>query len=603
MILDGARRRKIYFKGVSKIFMFSKFFVFTFAVFTFGLFSIAAHAAPPANDNFANAQLFSGVSGQVVGTTAEGTHEAGEPIHAHTRGVASVWYKYVAPGNGVLNMNTYDNGFDATLAVYQGSSLGNLTLIAANNNTETTGFISAATVYVGMKAGATYYIAVDGDTNNGSGLGVVKLNFTFDNAAPNDNFANAQDLHAFPDVYLSSYTNVGASKEPGEPNHAGNVGGKSVWFRWKNYSDVSRSEFFTLETRSVDSYIIGTPVTFAVYTGASVGALTEVKSTSVCYSCDGKLQFLAEPNTIYYIAVDGWDSNNGNGAALGNFILKHGGARSGKAPDFDRDGKADIAVYRPTTGIWYSLDSESDRLRSYSWGANADKPLINNMDNDVKQERIVFRPDVGNWYYNSTIADSFNGFGWGASSDIPLTYNAPAGRVAVFRPTDGSWWIYNYANSYGFQFGQLGDIPVTADFTGDGKDEFAVFRPSNGTWYIAGQTGVPSQNFDAVQFGQAGDKPVVADYDADGKADIAVYRPSNGTWYMLRSSDGAFRGMQFGNSTDKPQPADYDGDGKADIAVYRPSTGVWYIWRSWTNSLKAVQFGQNADIPISAPVQ
>ena len=27
-------------------------------------------------------------------------------------------------------------------------------------------------------------------------------------------------------------TNVGATKETGEPDHAGNVGGASVWCRW-----------------------------------------------------------------------------------------------------------------------------------------------------------------------------------------------------------------------------------------------------------------------------------------------------------------------------------------------------------------------------------
>ena len=33
-----------------------------------------------------------------------------------------------------------------------------------------------------------------------------------------------------------------------------------------------------------------------------------------------------------------------------------------------------------------------------------------------------------------------------------------------------------------------------------------------------------NDQFNAVQFGQAGDVPVAADYDGDGKADVAVFR-------------------------------------------------------------------------------
>src|SRR5205823_2199439 len=49
---------------------------------------------------------------------------------------------------------------------------------------------------------------------------------------PNDNFANAQVL--LTDCYNDvAYTNKDASKEAGEPDHAGNPGGASIWFTWK----------------------------------------------------------------------------------------------------------------------------------------------------------------------------------------------------------------------------------------------------------------------------------------------------------------------------------------------------------------------------------
>jgi len=73
----------------------------------------------------------------------------------------------------------------------------------------------------------------------------------------------------------------------------------------------------------------------------------------------------------------------------------------------------------------------------------------------------------------------------------------------------------------------------------------AVFRPTNGTWYFQrSQLG-----FTGIAFGVTGDLPVAADYDGDGKTDTAVFR--NGTWYLQRSAQG-FTGVGFGEPTDKP---------------------------------------------------
>jgi hypothetical protein len=114
------------------------------------------------------------------------------------------------------------------------------------------------------------------------------------------------------------------------------------------------------------------------------------------------------------------------------------------------------------------------------------------------------------------------------------------------------------------------DIPLSADFDGDGRSDAATYRPSNGEWRVW----LSGSNFAAATpgiWGAANDRPVPADYDGDRRADLAVYRPSTGTWYILLSST-AFQtrlDLRWGNSTDRPIPIDYDGDGKADLGLAR----------------------------------
>src|SRR4029077_8392184 len=92
----------------------------------------AAHAAAPLNDNFTNAISFTVHKTFVRGTNTRATREVGEPNHAGTPASKSLWWKWTAPSNQTVFLDTLNSSFPTVLAVYTGTNVGGLTLIASD---------------------------------------------------------------------------------------------------------------------------------------------------------------------------------------------------------------------------------------------------------------------------------------------------------------------------------------------------------------------------------------------------------------------------------------------------------------------------------------
>ncbi|WP_190295028.1 S8 family peptidase [Methyloversatilis sp. RAC08] len=136
-----------------------------------------AGAGTESNDAFAAARVLGGASATDSGSNTLASSEAGEPAHDGIAATRSLWWVWTAPASGMLTLDTNGSNFDTMLALYTGSALSSLALLASDDDSGTGAQSQLETV---VTAGTTYRIAVDGF--NGT-TGNIVLNLALDERA------------------------------------------------------------------------------------------------------------------------------------------------------------------------------------------------------------------------------------------------------------------------------------------------------------------------------------------------------------------------------------------------------------------------------------
>jgi hypothetical protein len=275
----------------------------------------AALAAPPANDDFANREVLSGsLPIEVTRSNVEATKEEGEPFHGGLGSKGhSVWFEWEATSDGFVTVGNCGSDFTTVLAVYTGTAVGELTQVAGDYATAggpgcPAGVAWGRQVTFEASAGTAYKIVVDGDPfylppqEPPAGEGTFGLQIAATPVPPNDDFANATPLvgsiEEEPGAKTARYWasasgyNWNADKEVGEPDHAGDPGGASIWYSWTAPATGS----------AAISTCAGKPLLVEIYTGVSVNALTPI-GTHEFFTCSVTAEVVA--GTVYRIAVDG----------------------------------------------------------------------------------------------------------------------------------------------------------------------------------------------------------------------------------------------------------------------------------------------------------
>ncbi len=185
--------------------------------------------------------------------------------------------------------------------------------------------------------------------------------------------------------------------------------------------------------------------------------------------------------------------------------------------DYDGDGYTDLATYRPSDGTWNVKFSSRNREGgvgnpvyqiSFPFGASTDRPVPGDYDGDGRADFAVFRPASGDWYILRSSDGLVSGVNFGLGTDlaVPADYDGDLKTdVAVFR--EGAWYYLRSSDGgfVGIAWGIATDKPAPGDYDGDGKYDVAVYRPSEGAWYAlrSSDSGVT-----AAQWGISEDIPI-----------------------------------------------------------------------------------------------
>lgn len=261
----------------------------------------------PLNDALASARGLLGVPHVFTyGHNQMATKESGEANHGGNAGGHSVWFSWTAPNSGHTVVSTCETSFDTVLGVYTGSALPLTQVVSDDDGADCGG--GASRVEFEAVAGTAYKIAIDG--KNG-GEGTYNLDVR---TSPGNDMLAATSVFSFPQVGDATgafFSNELATKEAGEPDHAGLPGGHSIWVRWT--PSVSARVRFATNQGELGCREDGIDTLLAVYTGNSY-PLTEVASNDDGGQCGGgssQVEFDAVAGTTYRIGVDGKNGAEG----------------------------------------------------------------------------------------------------------------------------------------------------------------------------------------------------------------------------------------------------------------------------------------------------
>jgi hypothetical protein len=464
-------------------------------------------AAAPSNDDRANAITLTGATGAVSGSTAEATTDVCKfqqypPVLPKPR---SVWYRWTAPSTGWIRWRTDGSSFPVDLLFTEDTP----DLVCPSGG--------SPAPRRSVRQGDTYLVGIGSQSESIGGAFVASWTLRDAPKPMNDDFASGSEIDSRTGGIVAF--NPHASKEPGEPNHAGEPGGRSIWFRWR--APVSgRAVFHTMGGETEGDTVL------AVYTGDRVDSLTLVASDtdSGLANRSSRVVFTAAAGVTYHIAIDTVGGREGSiawfdGCALCALRLQW---NSGPGPANDRFIDA------------RTLPAEGDRMWAQNLGASLEPGEPSHGDVDGQSHRV----GASSW------------FRWTPPLSGPASVNVSArdfgAFVAVYRQTGtgGLAGLQTVAENDRVGLGANGWAYQAADWEAVGGE----------TYYIAVDAGQERTGEYVITWGSGA-------LDNDAFASPRVLQGVAG-----RIFDSNFKATKE------------DAAGEPDHAGIEGTASVWYTW-------------------------
>ena len=228
---------------------------------------------------------------------------------------------------------------------------------------------------------------------------------------------------------------------------------------------------------------------------------------------------------------------------------------------------------------------------TFSWTAGGNGTFGNGNPADTGIQVVLSRPPNG-WDFGTPATATWKPITGDFNGDGKTDYVMFAGTTinTFLSNGDGTFTVLLSRPPNGWDFGTPASnwTPITGDFNGDGKTDFLMFAGttidtflSNGDGTFTALLSRPPNNWDFGTPVTATWRPITGDFNGDGRTDFAMFAGTTIDTF-LSNGDGTFTlllsrppiGWDFGTPASNwtPITGDFNGDGKTDFLMFAGTT-------------------------------